>query len=81
MVMPETTIGIRELYTSIPKIARATSRGASFIVVKHAKPLFRIEPLETAKKEYTLSDFKKLQFKGGGKYTSRDIDSTVYGHS
>ena len=79
--MQEATIGVRELYTSIPKIARATSRGASFIVVKHAKPLFRIEPLMTRKKEYTLSDFKKLQFKGGGKHTSRDIDSIVYGRS
>ncbi|MBI4599624.1 hypothetical protein HY732_01750 [Candidatus Uhrbacteria bacterium] len=29
-------------------------------------------------REYTLSDFKKLQFKGGGKYTGRDIDSIVY---
>jgi len=79
--MPETTIGVRELYTNLPKIARATSKGASFVVVKHAKPLFRIEPLLTRQKEYTLSDFKKIQFKGGGKYTSKNIDAIVYGRS
>ena len=79
--MQEQTIGVRELYTSIPKIARATNKGASFVVVKHAKPLFRIEPFLTRKKEYTRADFKKLQFKGGGKYTSRDIDTIMYGHS
>ncbi len=32
-------------------------------------------------KEYTLSDFKGLQFRGGDKHTSRDVDNIVYGSS
>lgn len=78
--MQEQTIGVRELYTSIPKIARATSRGTSFVVMKRTKPLFRIEPFMTRKKEYTRFDMKKLQFKGG-KTLSRDIDAILYGRS
>jgi len=76
--MPE-TIGVKELYSSLTKITRATNRGESFIVMKHAKPLFRIEPLLTHQKEYTFDDLKKLQFKGGGRHTSGNVDKFVYG--
>lgn len=78
--MQEATIGVKELYTSLPKIARATSRGSSFVVVKHSKPLFRIEPLTTRQKTYTKYDMEKLRFKGG-KTLSQDIDKILYGRS
>ena len=78
--MQETTIGVKELYTSLPKIARATSRGASFVVVKHAKPLFLINPLSTFQKKYTRHDMKRAQFKGG-KTMSADIDTVLYGRA
>ena len=76
--MPETTIGVKELYTSLPKIARATGRGDSFIVVKHAKPLFMINPIPAYSKKYTRHDMKRAQFKGS-RSMSRDIDSVLYG--
>ncbi|MEK7648287.1 MAG: hypothetical protein AAB400_00005 [Patescibacteria group bacterium] len=78
--MSEETIGVKQLYRSLPRIARATKKGYSFVVVKYSEPLFRIEPITSRSKEYTRYDMEKLQFKGS-KTSSKDIDTILYGHS
>lgn len=73
-------IGVKQLYRELPKIARAAKRGQSFLVVKHATPLFRIEPILPARpKKYTLKDFEKIQFRGGDPDLSKNIDKILYG--
>ncbi len=77
----DTTIGIKQLHLSIPQITRATKRGASFVVMRHTKPLFRIEPLRETQKKYTLHDVTKLQFKDKDRRLSTHIDRLLYGRS
>ncbi|MEK7084529.1 MAG: hypothetical protein AAB932_04810 [Patescibacteria group bacterium] len=80
--MYEYMIGIKELYQTLPKIAEAARKGRSFLVVKHNKPIFRIEPVETArpkKKKNTMAQFAALQFRGGDPMASKEIDRIVYG--
>ena len=73
-------IGVKQLYRELPKIAEATRRGRSFLVVKHAKPLFRIEPsLPTKQKKYTIEDLKAIRFSSNDPNLSRKIDNIVYG--
>lgn len=74
-----TPIGIKEFHKNFVKIAQKAKKGHSFIVFKHSEPLFKIEPPEEKKNKYTLEDFKKLRFTGGGKNLSKKIDSIVYG--
>lgn len=77
----ETTIGIKQLHLSIPKITRATNRGTSFVVMRHTKPLFRIEPLRQSQKKYTLRDLGKLHYKDKDRRLSTHIDRILYGRS
>ncbi len=75
-----TIIGIKKLHQDLTKISLAASRGESFIVVKHAKPVFRIEPAYASlKKKYTLQDFKKIRFKSKDRNLSKKVDRIVYG--
>lgn len=72
-------IGIKQLHKDLPKVAEAVRRGKSFIVMKHAKPLFRIEPIQRqGKKKYTFEDMLKIRFRAE-KNLSKKIDHYVYG--
>lgn len=80
--MHEPMIGIKQLYKELPRVAKAAQMGRSFLVVKHNKPIFRIEPVRmpgTARKKNTLTDFERLQFRGGDRNISKKIDQIVYG--
>ena len=73
-------IGVKQLHRDLPKIAERVRRGQSFIVMKHAKPILRIEPVrQTKKKKYTLADLMTIQLSGGDKNLSKHIDQVVYG--
>ena len=80
--MPVQMIGVKEFHANLPKVARGVSRGMSYIVMKHARPLFRVEPTRVpprGKKQYTLRDLMKLRFRSGEKNLSQRIDEIVYG--
>ena len=81
--MNQEIVGIKQLYQELPRITRAVARGKSFVVVKHAKPVFRIEPIEPTghAARYTLNDLRNLQFSGGHKNLSKTIDTLLYGAS
>lgn len=74
-------VGVKQLYKNLRQIAQRAKSGESFIVVKHAKPLFLLTPYEDNKEEkpYTLKDFARLQRKTGEKNLSKQIDRIVYG--
>ncbi len=44
--METNIVGIRELHGKLREISNETVLGKSFIVVRNAKPVFRIEPYE-----------------------------------
>lgn len=76
------TIGVRELTRNMKTISRAAKHGASFIVMKNAEPVFRIEPVaEEIKKKgkYTKEDLFSIRFNSGEKDLSQRIDEIVYG--
>lgn len=76
----DTILGIKELYRELPAITREVGGGRSFVVVRHAKPVFRIEPIERIRKgTYTLKDVLKLRVKSKETNLSKRIDSIVYG--
>lgn len=76
-------IGIKQLHKDLSKVARAASRGSTFLVLKYAKPMFRIEPMGSAasKKKYTLEDLLGLRFKFKtfDPNLSNKVDKIVYG--
>lgn len=77
--MEPTIIGVKELYRELPRISQAVKRGQSFLVFKHTKPVFRIEPVHTVSgKKYHLKDFEKIQFTDR-KDLSKQIDKIAYG--
>ena len=76
------TIGVKELHTNMKKITEATQKGASFLVMKNAKPVFRIEPIDDdAPRRFTLDDFKEVMFTTEDKDLSKKVDEIVYGAS
>lgn len=79
--MEPTIIGIKQLHKELTKVAHAAQRGKSFLVVRHAKPVFRIEPAMPAgkRKKYQLSDLLALRFHSGDKNLSQKVDEIVYG--
>ena len=73
-------IGIKQLHKDLKNISMKVQQGQSYIVVKNSKPVFRIEPFESAEdKKYDLMDYKKFQFKTGDKNLSKEIDKILYG--
>lgn len=58
------TIGVRELREETAKYAKRVQKGESFIVLKHARPLFRIGPVDEEAGWETIIDFTKIR-KGG----------------
>ena len=80
--MNPTVIGIKQLHKELTRVSNAAQKGKSFIVMKHAKPVFRIEPVrEQNNKPYTLEDLKKIQFTlpKRDRNLSKRVDQIVYG--
>lgn len=78
--MQPTTIGIKELHGQLGKVAAATKRGGSFLVMRHQTPVFRIEPVTDAqKKTYTLGDIASLMFHSKHRTLSAEVDAAAYG--
>ena len=73
------TIGVKELHHNLKKVVRATQRGTSFIVTKHRKPIFRIEPVDEKKFKYTLEDLADIRFSTDDPDLSKKVDEIVYG--
>jgi antitoxin (DNA-binding transcriptional repressor) of toxin-antitoxin stability system len=72
-------LGIKELQLNLKRVADAAQKGASFIIVRDSKPVFRIEPIKNSGRSGTLEDsYKLLHFKGG-KNLSKEIDEILYG--
>lgn len=78
--MPPSVITVRELHRHMAGIAKRVKRGERFLVLKHAKPVFRIEPANEPVKNrrFVLKDIGAIRFKGN-KTLSRDIDRILYG--
>lgn len=80
MQKKHTIIGIKELQHNLARVARQTLAGKSFVVLKHAKPLFRIEPINVpGKKTYTIEDLYDIQFETKDRNLSKKIDRITYG--
>lgn len=78
--MEPVIIGIKQLHQELSAVAQATARGKSFVVVKHAKPIFRIEPIGIEKhKTHTLESLAQLRFSSKKKTLSASIDKLIYG--
>lgn len=82
-------IGVKQLREQLPKIAKEAAQGQSFLVMRHQKILFRLEPpdffdepknVSTTGKQL-VEEFKKMQFSNpkGNKNLSKNIDKIVYG--
>jgi len=73
-------LGVKELYKNLNKIAQRAEKGEVFTIVKRSKPIFQLIPYKAMekKKKYTIQDFLRLQFKGGGKI-SKQVDKIAYG--
>lgn len=57
-------IGLKELRENVNLYVDQVKRGASFIVVKRSKPIFKISPLDDETNWETAVDFTKIK-KGG----------------
>ena len=77
--MNDKMIGIKELHQNLKTVSEEARQGQSFIVIKNSKPVFKIVPLgENTLPKYSLSDFKKIQFKVRDKNLSKKIDNIMY---
>lgn len=73
-------IGIKELQHNLARVAQEVSRGGRFVVLKHARPAFRIEPIvHRGEKAYTLEDLYDIRFKTRDRNLSKKIDRIAYG--
>ena len=59
----ENAVGLRDLRENTDKYIKKVSRGESFLVFKHLKPIFKITPPQEENWE-TIIDFTKIK-KGG----------------
>lgn len=79
-IIEEQTISTRTLYRELPRIAKAAARGERFAVTKNGKPIFAIGPVRTIRgKSYDINEFKNIQWAGGDKDLSKNVDEVVYG--
>ncbi len=78
--MSTKVIGIKQLYTDLKTITKETAKGVSFLVVKNSKPTFKIVPLDdySQSQQFTIDDLAEIQFEGGDKNMSKDIDRCIY---
>jgi antitoxin (DNA-binding transcriptional repressor) of toxin-antitoxin stability system len=72
-------IGIKQLHSTLKKVASAALMGQSFLVVKNSKPVFKIEPVKSPNgKKYNLKDFSAVKFFTKDKNLSKKIDQIMY---
>jgi len=67
----ENIIGLKELRINMPKYVKKVAKGASFIILKRSKPLFKICPVGNDERWEEIVDFTKIK-KGGV-----DIDDVI----
>lgn len=67
----ENIINLKELRVNMSKYAKKVAKGASFIIFKRSKPLFKICPIAKSAKWEEIVDFTKIK-KGGV-----DIDDVI----
>lgn len=82
-------IGVKQLREHMPQIAKQAQKGQSFVVMRHQKILFRLEPPEFFDEPQQIhtsgrrlaQELKKIQFSDptGDKNLSKNIDKIVYG--
>ena len=61
----DTIVGLKEVRENINRFVKGVEKGRSFLVVRKAKPLFRLTPLEKQDEEWEeVIDFTKIK-KGG----------------
>ena len=60
----ENLIALKDLRLNMDKYAAKVKAGASFIVLKQSKPLFKIVPIVDDERWEVLADFTKIK-KGG----------------
>lgn len=78
--MDTNILGIKELQNNLKRVADAAQKGQSFTVVRDSKPVFRIEPIQTAKKKGGINEFiAAASFSSNDKSLSTKIDEIVYG--
>lgn len=77
--MKTKTIGVREFRQNLTKIEHAISKGTSFVVTRHRKPIFEIRPPKKTMGQTLIEEFKPLQFSSGDPNLSKKIDDIVYG--
>lgn len=58
------TIGLKEFRTNLEKYMQAITKGESFVVVKHAKPIFKVTPLDVNNSWEEVIDFTQLTSDG-----------------
>lgn len=76
---PPRTIGVRKFLEDLKKIERSVSRGSSFIVTRHQKPIFEVYPPQNTDRKTLLEEFKHIQFSHPDPNLSKKIDEIVYG--
>jgi antitoxin (DNA-binding transcriptional repressor) of toxin-antitoxin stability system len=77
---PATQIGMREFMRTMKDIKNAVKNGEEFVVLDHARPVFKVVPIQFKKtKKYTFADLEKLQFTATPNREVNDIDEAVYG--
>lgn len=60
----EKVIGLKELRENTETYINAVNRGQTFVVIRRAKPVFKLSPVEEEENWETVADFTKIQ-KGG----------------
>ena len=79
-IMTYTNIGVKQLHQELPRIAEAVQHGQVFVVMHHARPIFRIEPIEQLpRNRYTIADLKKIHFTTHDSQLSKKVDDVLYG--
>lgn len=76
--MQPKNIGIKQLHRDLSKVVKAAERGGSFVVFRHTRPVFRIEPVEPRQGRYTLADLKTIRFSAKNKKLSHEVDRIVW---
>lgn len=60
MSTKETIVGVKDLRTNLDKYIKGAQRGASFLVVRRSRPVFRIEPADSDEGTWeTIFDAKR----------------------
>jgi len=76
------TITTRELQHNLPKVKRGLSKGMTYWITCHGKPVGTLSPV-AKKKEVSGADFVKglesAMFKGGDPLLSQKVDTYLYG--